>query len=146
MALSSLVLDRHHQLTACGAREAIRAIHVFNRSGRMHEGARRYRPHQVGYARAGDRRGVAVLAVVLTAAAHIQANHPEVWGLVYFGTILGMALTLVLTYLVLRAASSMVRFLGRSGIDAMTRMFGFLLVCIGMQFVLTGVADFYGLH
>jgi multiple antibiotic resistance protein len=40
----------------------------------------------------------------------------------------------------------MVRFLGPSGIDSMTRIFGFLLICIGMQFLLTGVADFYGLR
>src|SRR4029077_21287075 len=69
IALLPLVLGRHHQLTACGAREAIRAVHVFDGSGRMHEGARRHRAHEIGYARGRDRRGVAVLAVVLTAAA-----------------------------------------------------------------------------
>jgi multiple antibiotic resistance protein len=37
----------------------------------------------------------------------------------------------------------MVRFLGRGGIDAMTRIFGFLLICIGMQFLLTGINDFF---
>ncbi len=26
----------------------------------------------------------------------------------------------------------------------MTRIFGFLLICIGMQFLLTGVGDFFG--
>jgi multiple antibiotic resistance protein len=57
-----------------------------------------------------------------------------------------MAATLVFSYLVLRAASSMVRFLGPGGLDAMTRIFGFLLICVGMQFLLTGVADFYGLR
>jgi len=53
--------------------------------------------------------------------------------------------TLVFSYLVLRMASAMVRFLGKGGIDAMTRIFGFLLVCIGMQFLLTGISDFFGL-
>jgi hypothetical protein len=50
------------------------------------------------------------------------------------------------TWLVLRLAGAMVRFLGPAGIDSMTRIFGFLLVCIGMQFLLTGIADFYGLR
>jgi multiple antibiotic resistance protein len=36
--------------------------------------------------------------------------------------------------------------LGPAGIDAMTRIFGFLLVAIGMQFLLTGISDFFGLH
>ena len=57
-----------------------------------------------------------------------------------------MIVTLVVSYLVLRAAGAMVRFLGPGGIDAMTRIFGFLLICIGMQFLLTGIADFYGIH
>jgi multiple antibiotic resistance protein len=28
----------------------------------------------------------------------------------------------------------------------MNRIFGFLLICVGMQFLLTGVRDFYGLQ
>jgi multiple antibiotic resistance protein len=47
---------------------------------------------------------------------------------------------------VLQAAGWMVKFLGRAGIDAMTRIFGFLLICVGMQFLLSGVADFYGVR
>ena len=90
--------------------------------------------------------GPGSISVVLTAATAIKTIHPEDWGLIYVAVILGMAATLLISYLVLRAASAMVDFLGRSGIDAMTRMFGFLLVCIGMQFLLTGIADFYGLR
>ncbi len=49
------------------------------------------------------------------------------------------------TWLVLRTASSLARVLGSSGLDAMTRIFGFLLVSIGIQFLLTGISDFFGL-
>ena len=90
--------------------------------------------------------GPGSISVVLTAATQIKGLRPDDWVLTYVAVILGMAATLFISWLVLRAASSMVHFLGRSGIDAMTRMFGFLLVCIGMQFLLTGVADFYGLR
>ena len=31
------------------------------------------------------------------------------------------------------------------GINAMTRIFGFLLICIGMQFLLSGVDAFFGI-
>jgi multiple antibiotic resistance protein len=89
--------------------------------------------------------GPGSIAVVLSAAAQIRSTRPDDWGLVYVGVLLGMAATLVIAYLVLRLAGAMSRFLGRGGIDAMTRIFGFLLICIGMQFLLTGVADFYGL-
>ena len=90
--------------------------------------------------------GPGSISVVLTAAPQIKSMHPDDRGLAYVGVIAGMILTLVFCLMVLRAASSMVRFLGHSGIDAMTRIFGFLIICIGMQFLLTGVSDFYGLR
>ena len=90
--------------------------------------------------------GPGSIAVVMSAAAQIRSTRPEDWRMIYVGVIAGMAVTLVFTYLVLRLAGAMVRFLGPEGIDAMTRIFGFLLICIGVQFLLTGVAGFYGLR
>jgi multiple antibiotic resistance protein len=90
--------------------------------------------------------GPGSISVVLSAAAQIRSIRPNDWHVVYIAVIIGMALTLVISYGVLRAASSMVRFLGQGGIDAMTRIFGFLLICIGMQFLLTGIGDFYDIH
>lgn len=90
--------------------------------------------------------GPGSISVVLSAAAQIRANHPQNWEIIYVGVIVGMAATLVIAFIILRAAEMMVRFLGKGGMDAMTRIFGFLLICIGMQFLLTGVGDFYGLR
>jgi multiple antibiotic resistance protein len=87
--------------------------------------------------------GPGSITVVLSSAAQIKSIRPHDWGLIYVAVVLGMAATLVFSFLVLRAATSMVRFLGRGGIDAMTRIFGFLLICIGMQFLLTGISDFF---
>ena len=88
--------------------------------------------------------GPGSIAVVMSAAAHIRSAYPSDWGLAYAAVIVGMAATLVFSYGVLRLSGVMVRFLGPQGIDSMTRIFGFLLICIGMQFLLTGIADFYG--
>jgi multiple antibiotic resistance protein len=88
--------------------------------------------------------GPGSISVVLAAATQIRGNHPNNWEIIYVGVILGMAATLVIAFVILRAAEVMVRFLGKGGMDAMTRIFGFLLICIGMQFLLTGVGDFYG--
>ncbi len=90
--------------------------------------------------------GPGSIAVVMSAAAQIRSTKPDDWRMIYVGVIAGMAVTLTISYLVLRLAGAMVRFMGREGIDAMTRIFGFLLVCIGMQFLLTGIAAFYGLR
>lgn len=89
--------------------------------------------------------GPGSISVVLTAAAQIKSIRPDDFWLIYVAVIIGMVITLVISYAVLRAAGSMVRFLGKSGIDAMTRIFGFLLIAIGMQFLLTGISDFYGI-
>jgi len=87
--------------------------------------------------------GPGSISVVLSGAAQIGSEHGHKLFLIYGGVIVGMAATLVIAFLVLRAAGGMVRFLGPRGIDAMARIFGFLLICIGMQFLLTGIDDFF---
>jgi multiple antibiotic resistance protein len=89
--------------------------------------------------------GPGSITVVLSAEAQIKGFSPDAWYPIYLAVILGMAATLVISYAVLRAATSIVRFLGEGGIDAMTRIFGFLLICIGMQFLLSGISDFFRL-
>jgi multiple antibiotic resistance protein len=90
--------------------------------------------------------GPGSIAVVMSSAAQIRSAHPDDRALTYTAVIVGIAATVFLSYLVLRLAGAMVRFMGREGIGAMTRLFGFLLICIGVQFLLTGIADFYGLR
>jgi multiple antibiotic resistance protein len=89
--------------------------------------------------------GPGSISVVVTAATQIRTRHAGHYVQVYAGVILGMAITILIAWFVLKMATSLARVLGPSGIDAMTRIFGFLLVCIGMQFILTGVSDFFGL-
>ncbi len=50
---------------------------------------------------------------------------------------LGIVLSAAICWLVLCSAGAVVRFLGENGINALTRLMGFLLVCIGCQFVLS---------
>jgi len=89
--------------------------------------------------------GPGSLSVVITAASQINARNPQGYELVYLGVIIGMVIVVGMAFVLLRAAGSLARFLGPSGIDALTRIFGFLLIAIGMQFLLTGVSDFFGL-
>ena len=90
--------------------------------------------------------GPGSISVVVTAASQIRSNHPDDYVVIYTGVIVGMAVTLLVAFFILRAASPMARILGPSGIDALTRIFGFLLIAIGMQFLLIGISDFYGLR
>jgi multiple antibiotic resistance protein len=51
----------------------------------------------------------------------------------------GIAITAMLCYGVLRAGTTLANKLGVNGVDAVARMMGFLLICIGVQFVINGV-------
>ena len=51
---------------------------------------------------------------------------------------LGIGLVAVVSWLVLRASRRVVGFLGATGMNAMVRIMGFLLVCVGIQFVVDG--------
>jgi len=89
--------------------------------------------------------GPGSISVVVAASSQKRARHSEQYVAVYTGVIVGMLITVVTAWVVLRTATFLARVLGPSGIDAMTRIFGFLLICIGVQFLLTGISDFFGL-
>jgi len=57
----------------------------------------------------------------------------------YFGIAVGIGIVAVICYLALRAAGRFVDFLGATGLDALSRIMGFLLLCIGVQFIVTGL-------
>jgi len=56
----------------------------------------------------------------------------------------GIALTAVFCYVVLKGAAGLAKRLGQSGVSAMTGIMGFLLVCIGVQFIINGVTQLIG--
>jgi multiple antibiotic resistance protein len=57
----------------------------------------------------------------------------------YAAIIAGIVSVAVITYLVLRLSTRMVRFIGPVGVNAMTKIMGFLIMSIGVQFVVNGV-------
>lgn len=87
--------------------------------------------------------GPGSISLVLSAAGHIKGQGSESGILIMIAVIFGISITMMIAFLVLSTAGFLVRFLGKSGIDAMTRIFGFLLVCIAMQFLMTGINDFF---
>ena len=55
-----------------------------------------------------------------------------------------IAVTALISYGVLRAATRLDKVLGATGMNAMARIMGFLLICIGIQFVINGVLGVAG--
>lgn len=57
----------------------------------------------------------------------------------YVAIIAGIVVVALLTYVVLRLSSRIVRFIGPVGMNAMTKIMGFLIMSIGVQFVVNGI-------
>lgn len=60
----------------------------------------------------------------------------------YAATVASIAITCLLIWLVLHSARWVSRHLGAEGLNVVARLTGFLLVCIGVQFVGSGIRSF----
>ena len=53
--------------------------------------------------------------------------------------IVGIFIVTVICWLVLRASTRVVDYLGTTGMNALCRIMGFLLLCVGVQFIVNGI-------
>lgn len=83
--------------------------------------------------------GPGTLAYIISTAALVPEEMP-----LWFELLLVISVVLTFSLILwacLRGATQIMRFLGESGVDAFSRIMGFLLVCIGVQFVINGVYE-----
>jgi len=83
--------------------------------------------------------GPGSIAVVIGLSASAQQTEHIVVSHVLIAV--GVAVVAVISYITLRAATRLSKVLGIAGMNAMARIMGFLLVCIGVQFMINGVLD-----
>jgi multiple antibiotic resistance protein len=83
--------------------------------------------------------GPGSIAVVIGMSATVQESQHIVVGRILIA--IGVAIVGVISYWVLKAATRLSRVLGVAGMNAMARIMGFLLICIGVQFIINGVLD-----
>ena len=57
----------------------------------------------------------------------------------YVAIILGIVIVAVITYVVLRVSEKIVGVIGVNGMNALSKVMGFIILCIGIQFVVNGV-------
>lgn len=62
----------------------------------------------------------------------------------HVGVIIGIGVAALVCYFVLRAAEQLSNKLGSAGIGAIARIMGFLMICIGVQFVINGIRELVG--
>jgi multiple antibiotic resistance protein len=85
--------------------------------------------------------GPGAIAAVITMSSSINGRHGIDKIFAYTGIVLAIVITAVLSWLVLRGAGVLQRLLGVNGVNSLSRIMGFLLVCIGAQFAINGVRD-----
>lgn len=86
--------------------------------------------------------GPGTMALVISGAAQIAELPAEYSRLtIYSAMVVSFALMTLLSWGVLKLADPVCRLLGATGIDAMTRIMGFLLVCMGAQFCINGIKE-----
>ena len=86
--------------------------------------------------------GPGTMALVISGAAQIAelpADKPRL--LIYSAVVTAFVLMSLLSWAVLKLADPVCKLLGASGIDAMTRIMGFLLICMGVQFCINGIKE-----
>lgn len=71
------------------------------------------------------------LSTTAQASEHVVVAHALI--------AVGIAITAMISYAVLKASSRLDKLLGAVGMNAMARIMGFLLVCMGVQFIINGI-------
>lgn len=56
-----------------------------------------------------------------------------------------IVISALVTYIILRLGPLSQRYIGPAGMNAITRLMGFIVMAIAVQFILSGIADFYSI-
>ncbi len=57
----------------------------------------------------------------------------------YIFIAIGVLIVAVAVFVTLRSASRLVKYLGATGLTAMTKIMGFIILCVGIQFIVNGI-------
>ena len=85
--------------------------------------------------------GPGTIALIISTAAAMKDEMPFAPWIMWSAPLLTFFLFCVVLLLCLRSAGAIIRLIGQSGVDAFARLMGFLLVCLGVQFLINGVLD-----
>lgn len=83
--------------------------------------------------------GSIAAVISMSTGVHSQ-NVLPIW-LGYLSVVIGILLVACVSWLILHASDRLTLLLGEEGIEATSRIMGFFLICIGVQFVIDGISD-----
>ena len=85
--------------------------------------------------------GPGTIALIISTAAAVKHERPYAEWVMLAAPPLVFFLAAAILLLCLRSSGAIMRALGNSGVEAFSRLMGFLLVCIGVQFVVNGIYE-----
>ena len=85
--------------------------------------------------------GPGTIAMIISVAAALRSSDLYAGWVVRVAPPRSVFLACAILLLCLRSSGFIMRKLGNSGVEAFSRLMGFLLVCIGVQFVINGVYE-----
>ncbi|WP_394131166.1 MarC family NAAT transporter [Shewanella maritima] len=86
--------------------------------------------------------GPGTMALIISLAAELAIHGDELhMPSVYSGVIAGFAVVAAIAAFILSMAYPLLKALGQNGINAFTRIMGFLLICMGVQFFTVGITE-----
>lgn len=85
--------------------------------------------------------GPGTIAMIISSASTIKhgADFPE-WVLMVAPVLVFLSVSVIL-WGCLRSSGAIMKLVGKGGIDAISRLMGFLLVCMGVQFIINGILE-----
>ncbi|AWS51385.1 MULTISPECIES: MarC family NAAT transporter [Providencia] len=85
--------------------------------------------------------GPGTIAMIISSTASLQGNVSFAPWVLKVAPVITFFIASLIVWIGLRGATSIMRWLGNSGIDAIARVMGFLLICMGVQFVINGIVE-----
>lgn len=85
--------------------------------------------------------GPGTIAIIISTASTVKSGVDFPAWVISIAPVITFFIVSLTLWLALRSSGTIMKLLGKSGIQAISRLMGFLLVCMGVQFVINGVLE-----
>ncbi|MEH0875586.1 MarC family NAAT transporter [Pectobacterium cacticida] len=85
--------------------------------------------------------GPGTIALIISSASQIKSGVDITPWVITVAPVLTFILISVIVWLSLKSSGLIMRLIGKSGIETISRLMGFLLVCMGVQFIINGTLE-----
>jgi multiple antibiotic resistance protein len=85
--------------------------------------------------------GPGTIAMIISSASTIRSGVDFPGWVVIVAPVLIFFFVSLILWISLRSSGAIMKLVGKGGIEAISRLMGFLLVCMGVQFIINGVLE-----